>query len=93
MLHRSSEVDSCIHTQRLEEEKATLEEMAESRDEVLLEIARETRLDRMREDEDDEEEEENANDGVDATAPPAAAPPPPTPPAAIPKEINEEGPV
>jgi predicted nuclease with TOPRIM domain len=32
-------------TQRLEKEKPTLEEMAESRDELLMEIARETRLD------------------------------------------------
>jgi DNA repair exonuclease SbcCD ATPase subunit len=34
-------------TQRLEEEKATLEGMVESRDELLMEIARETGLDRM----------------------------------------------
>jgi hypothetical protein len=33
-------------TQRLEEEKATLEGMVESRDELLMEIARETGLDR-----------------------------------------------
>jgi hypothetical protein len=49
-------------TQRLEEEKATLEEMVESRDELLMEIARETGLDRMGEDE------------GDAAAPPATAP-------------------
>jgi hypothetical protein len=42
-------------TQRLEEEKATLEEMVESRDELLMEIARETGLDRMGEDEEEEE--------------------------------------
>jgi hypothetical protein len=42
-------------TQRLEEEKATLEEMAESRDEMLMEITREMGLDRMGEDEDKEE--------------------------------------
>ncbi len=53
--------------------------MVESRDELLMEIARETGLDRMGEDEDDEEEEEDANDGGDAAAPPAAAPPPPAP--------------
>jgi hypothetical protein len=70
----------------LEEEKATLEGMVESRAELLMEIARETGLDRMGEDE--EEEEEDADDGGDA----AAAPPPPVPPAAMPKEINEEGP-
>jgi hypothetical protein len=77
-------------THRLEEEKATLEEMVESHDELLMEIARETGLDRMGEDEDDEEEEE---DGGDATAPPAAAPPPLVPPAAVPEEIDEEGPM
>jgi hypothetical protein len=37
-------------TQRLEEEKATLEEMVESHDELLMEIARETGLDCMGED-------------------------------------------
>jgi hypothetical protein len=62
-------------TQRLEEEKATLKEMVESRDELLMEIARETRLDRLGEDK-DEEEEEDADDGGDATAPPTAGPPP-----------------
>jgi hypothetical protein len=74
-------------TQRLEEEKATLEEMVESRDELLMEIARETGLDRMGE---DEEEEEDADDGGDVVAPPATAPPPPVPPAAVPEEISEE---
>jgi hypothetical protein len=54
-------------TQRLEEEKATLEEMVESRDELLMEIARETGLDRMGED--DEEEEEDTDDEGDAAAP------------------------
>jgi hypothetical protein len=62
----------------LEEEKATLEEMVESCNELLMEIARETGLDRMGEDE--EEEEEDADDGGDATAPP-----PPAPPAAVPE--------
>jgi hypothetical protein len=76
-------------TQRLEEEKATLEEMVESRDELLMKIAREMGLDCMGED----EEEEAADDGGDATAPLAAAPPPPTAPAAVPEEINEEGPM
>jgi hypothetical protein len=53
-------------TQRLEVEKATLEEMVESRDELLMEIARETGLDRIGED----EEEEDADNGGDAAAPP-----------------------
>jgi hypothetical protein len=56
-------------TQRLEEDKATLEEMVESHDELLMEIAREMGLDRLGEGEDEEEEEEDADDGGDATAP------------------------
>jgi hypothetical protein len=80
-------------TQRLEEEKATLEDMVESHDELLMDIARETGLDRMGEDENEEEEEEDADDGGDATTPPAAAPPPPVPPAIMPKEIDEEIPM
>jgi hypothetical protein len=80
-------------TQRLEEEKATLEEMAESHDELLMDIARETGLDRMGEDEDEEEEEEDDDDGGDATTPAVAAPPPLAPPTAVPEEINEEGPM
>jgi hypothetical protein len=79
-------------TQRLEEEKATHEEMVKSHDELLMEIAREAGLDRMGEDE-EEEEEEDADDGGDAAAPPATAPPPPAPPAVVPEEINEEGPM
>jgi hypothetical protein len=55
-------------TQRLEEEKATLKEMVESHNELLLEIARETGLDRMGEDE-EEEEEEDADNGGDAATP------------------------
>jgi hypothetical protein len=75
-------------TQWLEEEKATLEEMVESHDELLMEIAREMGLDHMCEDEDEEEEEEDADDGGDATTPP-----PLVPPAVVPEEIDEEGPV
>jgi hypothetical protein len=75
-------------TQRLEEGKATLEGMVESHDELLIEIARETRLDCMEEDEDDNEEEEDVDDGGDA-----ATPPPPVPPTAAAEEIDEEGPI
>jgi hypothetical protein len=75
-------------TQRLEEEKATLEGMVESHNELLMEIARETGLDRMGEDAEDEEEDEDADDGGDAATPPVLAPP-----AAAPKEISNEGPV
>jgi hypothetical protein len=80
-------------TQRLEEEKTTLEVMVDSHDELLMEITRETGLDCMGEDEDEEEEEEDADDGGDATTPHAAAPPPPAPPVATLEEIDDEGPM
>jgi hypothetical protein len=78
-------------TQRLEEEKATLEEIVESHDELLTDSSREMGLDRMGEDEDEQKEEEDADDGRDATAPPVATPPPPVPPTIVPEEIDEEG--
>jgi hypothetical protein len=74
-------------------EKATLAEMAESRNELLMEIARETGLDSMGGDEDEEEEEDDTDDGGDTAAPPAIAPPPPAPPTIVLEEIDEEGPV
>jgi hypothetical protein len=80
-------------THRLEEEKATLDGMVESHDELLIEIARETGLDRLGEDADDGDDDEDANDGGDATAPPASTPPPPTPPTAMPEEVDDGGPV
>jgi hypothetical protein len=58
----------------LEEEKATLEGMVESHDELLMEIARETRLDHMGEDAEDEEEDEDADNGGDDVAPPIPVP-------------------
>jgi hypothetical protein len=60
-------------TQRLEEEKATLKEMVKSHDELQMEIARETGLDHMGEDEVEEEEEDDVDDGGDAASPPATA--------------------
>jgi hypothetical protein len=69
-------------TQRLEEEKATLEGMVESHDELLMQIAREIGLDRMGEDVEDEEEDEDVDDG-DATATAATTL----------EEINDEGPI
>jgi hypothetical protein len=60
--------------------------MVESRNELLMEIARETRLDHMGEDAEDEEEDEDADDEGDATAPPI-----PAPPAAALEEIDDEG--
>jgi hypothetical protein len=62
--------------QKLKEEKATLEGMVESCDELIMEIAKETGLDRMGEDAEDEDEDEDGNNGGDATAPPIAVTPP-----------------
>jgi hypothetical protein len=73
-------------TQKLEEEKATLEGMVESWDELITEITRETRLDRIGEDAKDEEEDEDADDREDAAAPSV-----PLPPATVPEEIVKEG--
>jgi hypothetical protein len=67
----------------LEEEKASLEAMVKSHDELLMEIARKTGLDRMGEDDEVEEEYEDVDDGEDVASPRAATP----------KEINDEGPV
>jgi hypothetical protein len=69
----------------LEEEKATLEGLVESHDELITEITKETGLDRLREDVEDEEEDEDADDGGDAAAPFV-----PAPPAATAEEIIEE---
>jgi hypothetical protein len=69
----------------LEEEKAILEGMVESHDELLMEVTRETGLDSMGED------EEDANNGGDAATPPVATPPPPTPLAAAHEEIDNAG--
>jgi hypothetical protein len=63
--------------------------VVESHDELIMEIVRETRLDRMGEDVEDEEEDKDADDGGQAIAPPA-----PAPPTAAPEEIiMEEEPV
>jgi hypothetical protein len=70
-----------------------LEGMVESRDELLMEIAREIGLDHIEEDDEDEEEEEGPDDGEDDVIPPAAAPPPPALPAIAPEDVNDEGPV
>jgi hypothetical protein len=55
--------------QKLREEKATLIGMVESRDELIMEIAKETGLDRMGEDAKDEQKDEDADDRGDAAAP------------------------
>jgi hypothetical protein len=76
--------------QKLREEKTTLEGMVKSRDELIMEIAKEYGLNRKGENDDDEDEDDD--DGGDATAPLVAAPPPaPVLHVAVPEEIIEEG--
>jgi hypothetical protein len=53
----------------LEEEKVTLEGMVECHDELRMEIARETGLDRLGEDVEDKEKDEDADDEGDVTTP------------------------
>ncbi len=69
-------------TQKLNEEKTTLEGMIQSRDELIMEMAEEYGLNRMGENNDDEDEDDD--DEGNAIAPPAPAP------AAVPEEIVEE---
>jgi hypothetical protein len=68
--------------QRLREERTTLEGMIKSRDELILEMAKEYGLNRMGENDDDEDE--NDDDEGNAITPPALAP------TAVPEEIVEE---
>jgi hypothetical protein len=60
--------------QKWKEEKATLEGMVESCDELIMEIARETGLDRMGQDAKNEDEDEDADDIRHATTPLDPAP-------------------
>jgi hypothetical protein len=66
--------------QRLREEKATLEGMIQSHDELILEMAKEYGLNRMGENDEDEDDDHEGN----AVTPPAPVP------AAVPEEIVEE---
>jgi hypothetical protein len=65
----------------LKKENATLEQMVRSNDELIMEIATETRLDRMGDDDhedddvDDSEGEDDDDDRGDAAAPLATVPP------------------
>jgi hypothetical protein len=68
--------------QKLRVEKTTLEGMIQSRDELILEVAEEYRLNRMGENNDDEDEDDD--DEGNAVTPPAPAP------AAVAEEIVEE---
>jgi hypothetical protein len=65
---------------KLREEKTTLEGMIQSRDELILEMAEECRLNHMGENDDDEDDDDEGN----TVAPPAPAP------TVVPEEIIEE---
>jgi predicted nuclease with TOPRIM domain len=69
--------------QKLKEEKTTLEEMIQSHDELIMEMAKKYGLNRKGEN--DEEEDEDDDDEGNIAAPPA-----PVPPAAAPEEIVKE---
>jgi hypothetical protein len=69
-------------TQKLKEEKTTLEGMIQSRDELIMEMAEEYGLNRMGENDDDEDEDDNDEGNTIASPAPA--------PAAVPVEIIEE---
>jgi hypothetical protein len=66
--------------QKLREEKTTLKGMIQSHDELILEMAEEYGLNRIRENDDDEDDDDEGN----TVAPPAPAP------AVVPEEIVEE---
>jgi hypothetical protein len=71
--------------QKLREEKTTMEGMIQSRDELILEMAKVYGLNCMGENDDDEDEDDD--DEGNAIAPPAPSS------AAMPEEIVEEDPV
>jgi hypothetical protein len=71
--------------QKLKEDKATLEGMIQSHDELIMEMTKEYGLNRMGENDDDEDEDNN--DEGNTTKPPG-----PTPPTAAPKEIVKKKP-
>jgi hypothetical protein len=71
--------------QKLKEDKATLEGMIQSHDELIMEMTEEYGLNRMGENDDDEDEDNN--DEGNTTKPPG-----PTPPTAAPKEIVKKKP-
>jgi hypothetical protein len=74
-------------TQKLKEEKTTLEGMIQSHDELIMEMGEEYGLNHMGEN--DNNEDEDDDDEGNTTAPPA-----PVPPAIVPEEmIKEEAPV
>jgi hypothetical protein len=70
--------------QKLKEEKTTLEGMIRSRDELIMEMAKEYGLNRKGENDDDEDDDDEGN---------AIAPPSPAPTAVSEEIIEEEAPV
>jgi hypothetical protein len=72
--------------EKLREEKITLEGMIQSRDELIMKLAKEYGLNRMGENDDDADDDDEGN----VVAPPAPAPTPATVPEEI---IKEEAPV
>jgi hypothetical protein len=68
--------------QKLKEEKTTLKGMVQSRDELIMKMAKEYGLNHMEENDDDEDEDDD--DKGNAVAPPTPAP------TAVPEEIVEE---
>jgi hypothetical protein len=68
---------------KLKEEKATLKGMIQSCDELIMEMAKEYRLNRMGENDDDEDEDYDDEGN-------AAAPPAPKPPTVANEEIIEQ---
>jgi hypothetical protein len=68
--------------QKLKEKKTALEGMIQSREELIMEMAEEYRLNRIGENDDDEDEDDDTEGN--AVAPPAPVP------AAMPEEIVEE---
>jgi hypothetical protein len=59
--------------EKLKKENATLKGMVQSYDELIMEIAAETGLDRMGEDNSDDEDDDDGDEG-DVVAPPIATP-------------------
>jgi hypothetical protein len=71
-------------SQKLKEEKTTLERMIQSRDELIMEMVEEYGLNHMGENDDDENDDDEGN---------AVAPPAPVPAAMPEKIVEEESPV
>jgi hypothetical protein len=73
-------------TEKLWEEKTTLEGMIQSHDELIMEMAKVYGLNHMGENDDDEDDDDEGN----TTAPPSPTSAPALAPAVVPEEIIEE---